>query len=91
MTKNNNGFILFSRFDNNDEKTNDEAIRYDQIKKIYICGTGEGVFIDTYDNHQYHIKTNGIAKSNIIFWEIVRFGTLSTPYLNYIKFENLEE
>lgn len=81
---------MYSRFWYNGEediyeKTNDEAVRYDQIKKVFICGTGRGVQIDTYDGNRYYIDTTGEEESKKIFSEIVNFGESYKPHLNYTR------
>jgi len=95
--KKNNGFILFSRFDNIvmqdpetdkvlatvDFKINDEAIRYDRIKKVFICGSGERVFVDTYDNMQYIIETSDLNESRSTLLKLVKFAESDEPFLNF--------
>lgn len=80
-----NGWVLLSRFYDDGSKINDEAIRYNQIKKIYICGTGEAVCIETYKNTQYRIETENDIESKQIFYELVHFEHNSKEYLNLTR------
>ena len=84
-----NGFVVLSRFDGDGIKINDEAVRYDLIKKAYTDGGLPGVIIDTYGGMQYRVQTEDAIKAEQVFWSIIRFGTSREDYLDLSR-ENLE-
>ena len=84
------GFIVVSTFLDIDDhggprKINDEAIRYDQVKKVWIDHTGHYITIVTYDNRKYQITTSGRAQSTTMLWQIVKFANSSFWYLDYTR------